>query len=84
MLNTWKKRGYMKSRSPWIAKLFDRLNTWINRQHGKVNYYLKNILMEYDLFHFYLHEIGKIMNPIYFYCIFLNDDALYTFFHYRR
>lgn len=77
----WQTRWSAETNGRWTARLLPRLENWLERTHGEVNYYLTQMLTGHGYFRKYLHKIGKCRTP---YCLYEEDDetddAEHTFF----
>lgn len=78
--NTWNE----ELRGRWTARLIDRLEPWLIRKDGEVNYYLTQLLTARGLFLSYLYKMGKVASACCPYEDSLKDDAEHTFFHCDR
>ena len=76
----WQYRWNEETRGRWTARLIRRLDTWLNREQGEVNYYLTQMLTGHGQFRSYLHKMGKVADPGCVHCGDLRDDPLHTFF----
>lgn len=76
----WQQQWEGDTRARWTAKLIPKLNVWINRNHGEVNYYLTQFLSGHGYFQAYLHKVEKTGSPECVYCGAESDSALHTFF----
>ena len=83
-LGTWQRRWMEDTQGRWTAKLIGELSPWYSSWHGKVNYYLTQMLARHGLFCAYLHRMGKVGSLQYRYCRAPKDIALHTFFHCGR
>ena len=79
-MERWQHQWNRETRGRWTAKLIPQLNTWINRKHGVVNYYLTQFLSGHGYFQSYLHKMKKVGSPECKYCGAEYEDAEHTFF----
>lgn len=80
----WQERWEQESRGRWTARLIPRVEPWVSRDHGEVDFYLTQFLSAHGYFRAYLYRAGKIRNAECKYCDNSLDDAEHTFFHCRR
>lgn len=77
----WQARWNTNSKGRWTARLIPRIDKWINRGHGEVNYYLTQMLSGHGYYRKYLYRAGKCSTP---YCLYeereIVDDVEHTFF----
>ena len=63
----------------WNARLVRHLDTWINRGHGKVNYYLMQFHLSHGYLRSYFNKTGNVENPGFVYCQSHRDDGFTPF-----
>lgn len=54
-MQCWQERWDNDPRGRWTARLIGRLDTWVDRQHGEINYYLTQFLTGHGYFRAYLY-----------------------------
>ena len=80
----WQREWEAESRGRWTFTLIPDVRTWVERQHGEVDYYLTQLLSGHGYFKAYLHKIGKVASPACLYCPGVTDTARHTFFDCNR
>ena len=83
-LQIWQSRWDEGRWGRWTARLIPRIDRWVNRPHGEVNYYLTQLLTGHGLFRAFLHLMRKVPDPACAHCGSPRDDALHTFFECER
>ncbi len=83
LLEKWQQRWEDGNYGKWTKRLIPRLDTWLNREHGEVTYYLTQLLRGHGCFRKYLHRMQKVSSPKCLYCN-NDDDAQHTFFMCER
>lgn len=84
IIRMWQEKWDAETRGRWTARLIPKLETWIGRRHGEVNYYLTQMLTGHGHFQAFLFKIGKVINQKCLYCESPSDTALHTFFECER
>ena len=79
-VTAWQEMWTREVRGRWTARLVPDVQTWLQREHGEVNYFTTQFLSGHGLFYAYLHRIGKVATPSCLSCDGVADDALHTFF----
>ena len=80
----WKERWDSDTKGRWTARLINQLDTWLDRDHGEVNYYLTQLLTGHGYFRAYLYRMKKTNGAECRYCGHDRDDAEHTFFNCTR
>lgn len=62
-INEWQRRWDASGNGRWTHLLIPRIEPWISRKHGEVNYHLTQILTGHGGFREYLHRIGAATTP---------------------
>ncbi|KAH8280003.1 hypothetical protein KR054_004846, partial [Drosophila jambulina] len=57
-LSTWQSRWEASPKGRWTHRLIPRLEEWLGRKHGQVNFYLTQVLRGHGCFRGYLHNLG--------------------------
>lgn len=83
-LDSWQERRDNSKKGRWTVKLIKRLDSWHNRKHGEVNYYLTQFLTGHGYFRHYLHKMAKIEIGDCIYCLNTIDNVRHTFFECNR
>ena len=83
-LNEWQLSWQNEPRGKWTARLIDKLDPWLNRKHGEIDYFLTQLLSGHGGFQSYLHRVGKARSPDCVFCNRVADDAEHTFFSCER
>ncbi|XP_035731253.1 uncharacterized protein LOC118445672 [Vespa mandarinia] len=79
-IEAWQSRWEQEPRSTWTARHISRLDNWINREAGDVDFYLTQFLTGHGLFCSYLAKMRKVANGNCPYGDSINDDDHHTFF----
>ena len=67
----------------WTWNLIPNIETWINRKHGEVDYFLTQVLSGHGCFHQYLFKSHRADTEECMYCSGI-DDVEHTLFQYPR
>ncbi|XP_035739237.1 uncharacterized protein LOC118449122 [Vespa mandarinia] len=59
-IETWQSRWEQEHRGRWMARLISRLDSWLNREVGEVDFYLTQFLTRHGLFCSYLAKMRKV------------------------
>ncbi|KAF6208085.1 hypothetical protein GE061_016535 [Apolygus lucorum] len=79
--NCWQEIWTRQYRGRWTAWLVPNIQQWTDRKHGELNFFLTQFFTGHELFHAYLHKMGKVTVPTCLHCQKReDDDALHTFF----
>ena len=54
-LQRWQKKWDASDKGRWTHRLIPRVDGWVNRKHGEVNYYLTQMLSNHGFCRDYLH-----------------------------
>ena len=68
----------------WTHRLIPELNTWLDRKHGQVGFYLAKALSGHGCFNAYLKRFKKRYDELCSYCGSLVDNAEYILFFCAR
>ncbi|XP_035737494.1 uncharacterized protein LOC118448396 [Vespa mandarinia] len=79
-IDTWHNRWEQEHLGRWTARLISRLDSWLNREVGEVDFYLTQFLTRHGLFCSYLAKMRKVTDGNCPYGDSTVDDALHTFF----
>ena len=55
-LQRWQEKWDASDKGRWTHRLISRVDGWVNRKHGEVNYYLTQMLSNHGWFRAYLHR----------------------------
>lgn len=64
----WQARWDAVSNGRWTHRLIPKLEAWLNRKHGEVDYYLTQIISGHGCFKCYLHRFGHEEDPFCDFC----------------
>lgn len=62
-LRLWQERWNLSTKGRWTYRLIPKIDSWVNRKHGEVNYYLTQILSNHGCFRAYLHRFNLDDSP---------------------
>ncbi|WP_236254242.1 hypothetical protein, partial [Rhodococcus sp. NKCM2511] len=79
-IETCQSRWEQETRGRWTARLIGRLDNWINREVGEVDFNLTQFLTGHGLFRSYLAKMRKTADGNCPYGDSTLDDAHHTFF----
>lgn len=77
----WMERWRITKNAAWTKRLINNLSTWVDRQHGEVNFYTTQLLSGHGNFQHYLYKMGKAESPKCLLCGNERDDVQHTFFY---
>ena len=80
LLDNWQKRWDSDTAGRWTHHLIPRVDTWLNRTHGQVNYYLTQALTGHGCFNAYLKRFHKTDSAKCAHCGHYPDDVRHTIF----
>ncbi|XP_046836720.1 uncharacterized protein LOC124432140 [Vespa crabro] len=78
-IETWQSRCDREPRGRWTARLVNRLDTWLNKEAGVVDFFLTQFLTGHGLFYSYLAKMRKVADRKCPYSDSIIDDAHHTF-----
>ena len=64
-LQRWQEKWDASNKGRWTHRLIPRVDDWVNRKHGKVNYYLIQIFSNHACFRAYLNRFKHEQAPQY-------------------
>lgn len=76
----WQQQWDASGRGRWTHRLIPKIEVWINRGHGELNYYLTQMLSGHGCYREYLHKFKHDDSPECPTCTGLNEDAEHVFF----
>lgn len=79
-METWQSRWSATTKGRWTHKLIPELNSWLERKHGDIEYYITQFLSGHGAFRKYLHRFGLVDTPLCPCCHELIEDAEHVFF----
>lgn len=59
----WQQEWDNAENGRWTHRLIPNVSTWVNREHGEVNFYLTQFLSGHGCFRQYLHRCGHASSP---------------------
>lgn len=59
----WQQEWDNAENGRWTHRLIPNVSTWVNREHGEVNFYLTQFLSGHGCFRQYLHRCGHAASP---------------------
>lgn len=59
----WQEKWDRSEKGRWTHRLIPRIDSWVNRKHGEVNYYLTQMLSNHGCFKAYLHRFKHEDSP---------------------
>ncbi|KAI8115365.1 Retrovirus-related Pol polyprotein from type-1 retrotransposable element R1 2 [Lucilia cuprina] len=62
-MGKWQRRWENSSAGRWTYKLISKIEEWVNRRHGEVNYHLTQFLSGHGGYRSYLHRLGHDDSP---------------------
>lgn len=83
-MGKWQESWDNEPKGRWTARLLPRIEPWVSRKHGEVNYHLTQLLSGHGCFRSYLHRVGRAETPECPYCGSGRDDAEHALFHCGR
>lgn len=83
-ISRWQLQWDATVKGRWTHRLIPRINVWLNRSHGEVNYYLAQMLSGHGCFRAYLHRFKHDDSPECPSCPGANEDAEHVFFECPR
>ncbi|XP_046828251.1 uncharacterized protein LOC124428352 [Vespa crabro] len=78
-IETWQSRWEREPRGRWTARLVSRLDSWLNREAGEVDFYITLYLTGHGLFCSCLATMRKVVDVKCYYGDSTVDDAHHTF-----
>lgn len=80
----WQLQWDAAEKGRWTHRLIPRIDVWLNRSHGEVNYYLTQMLSGHGCFREYLHRFKHDDSPECPSCPGVMEDAEHVFFECPR
>lgn len=80
----WQLQWDAAEKGRWTHRLIPRIDVWLNRSHGEVNYYLTQMFSGHGCFRAYLHRFKHDNSPECPSCPGVNEDAGHVFFECPR
>lgn len=80
LIQQWQQNWNASTKGRWTHSLIADLQTWLNRPHGEVDFYLTQFLTGHGYFREYLHRMGRVDSPFCHYCGNVEDNVYHTFF----
>lgn len=77
-METWQERWEVATEGAWTRKLIPKVEPWINRKHGAMDFHLTQILAGHGCFEHYLHKINRRQSGTCKYCQEEEDTAEHT------
>lgn len=77
---TWQERWNTSAKGRWTYRLIPNISSWIERQHGDVDFYVSQLLTGHGCFRQYLNKFGHDSTPHCTICPDKIEDAEHTFF----
>lgn len=62
-IQRWQAKWDTSAKGRWTHRLIPRIDSWLNRKHGEVNYYLTQVLSNHGCFKAYLHRFKYEDSP---------------------
>ncbi|GBP31023.1 Putative 115 kDa protein in type-1 retrotransposable element R1DM [Eumeta japonica] len=78
-INRWQLQWNAAAKRRWTHRLIPRIDVWINRSYGEVNYYLTQMLSGHGSFRAYLHRFKHDDSPECPSCPGVIEDAEHAF-----
>lgn len=79
-ITRWQQQWDAAVKGRWTHCLIPRIDVWLNRSHGEVNYYLTQMLSGHGCFRAYLHRFKHDDSPECPSCPGVTEDAEHVFF----
>lgn len=79
-LRRWQLRWDASASGRWTHRLITQVDTWVNRTHGEVNYYLTQMLSGHGCFRAYLYKYKHEDSPECPTCTGVEENAEHVFF----
>lgn len=79
-ISRWQQQWDAAVKGRWTHRLIPRIDVWLNRSHGEVNYYLTQMLSGHGCFRAYLHRFKHDDSPECPSCPGVTEDAEHVFF----
>lgn len=83
-MDSWQELWTAEHRGRWTARLVPNIQTWMDRKHGEVDFYLTQFLTGHGIFYAYLFKMGKVPAPTCLHCHDGEDDVQHTFLDCNR
>ena len=83
-LEKWQKRWDDSQRGRWTHTLIPRIEEWIQRRHGEINYHLTQFLSGHGGYRKYLHQFRLDDSPLCPECGCTPEDPEHVMFHCPR
>ncbi|GBP65563.1 Retrovirus-related Pol polyprotein from type-1 retrotransposable element R1 2 [Eumeta japonica] len=80
----WQLQWDAAKKDRWTHRLIPRIDVWLNRSHGEVNYYLTQMLSGHGCFRAYLHRFKHDNSPECPSCPGVIENAEHVFFECPR
>ena len=80
----WQQRWTLSSKGHWTYRLIPITETWVNRRHGEVNFYLTQLITGHGCFRAYLFKCRNDDSPTCPSCSDIPEDVEHVFFHCSR
>lgn len=83
-IKAWQERWDQSEKGRWTHRLIPDIETWLNRPHGEIDYYLTQFLSGHGCFRAYLFRFGHDGAPECPTCQDREEDVEHVFFHCTR
>ena len=80
LLKEWQERWDREVKGRWTHRMIPSVERWVSRTHGKVNYYLTQVLTGHGCFNKYLYDFKIADSSICKLCHTAIDDVEHTLF----
>lgn len=79
-ITEWQTRWSTSTKGRWTYELIQRVDTWFERGHGYLNFYLTQFLSGHGCFRSYLYRFKRDSSPFCPHCIDVVEDPKHVFF----
>lgn len=83
-IEKWQIEWDNATKGRWTHRLIPKIDHWVKRKHGQVNYHMTQLLTGHGCFNAYLERFKKRDDAICFYCQHPQDDVEHTMFQCDR
>ena len=75
VITEWQEAWNHSTKGRWTHRLIPKIDEWINRKHGEVNYYLTQMISGHGCFRAYLFKYKHVDTPYCLHCPGHIEDA---------
>jgi len=83
-LNQWQTMWDASSKGRWTHRLIPKVEIWVNRPHGELNYYLTQMISGHGCFRAYLYKFNYEDSPDCPACVAAEENAEHALFQCPR